>query len=419
MIKEAIDGFLDRLSGADRVALIGLGRGTRSIPFTADRNRIKEAVAGMNGEMRARSTPPMFRLALSLEAALEITRGNTATIEMFVESCTELNTSRGGRDFCEAEIMLLAREALQNATEPRDATIRALADALTSLRSIDAPKSLVLVSEGLALFDGDEEVRSQMTALGSLAAAARTSIYALRLDDQRIDVASAGRQVSPGSDTRIRIDGLEALTTGSRGALFTVATTGVAAFDRIESELSGSYLLGVETPPDIVAGQSSPLRVEVARRGVTIRARAAFTAPASQLPASARSTQVAAATALTTPVTMSDLPLRVISFNFQGPDPSKVQLLIHADVGQSVQRASERGRGVHDLRRRRPHGRRSVRNRKAPAGEHCRSIAAGVLGRHGPGTGRVRVEAGGRRGQQGRKRRASDPRVSDRGARSS
>ncbi len=254
---------------------------------------------------------------------------------MFVESCTEAQASRRGPDACETEIIRLAHEAVQNATEPRDATIRGLTDALTSLRSIDAPKSLVLVTEGLAMFDGEEEVRSQMNSLGSLAAAARTSIYALRLDDQRIDVTSAGRQVSPGSDTRIRIEGLEALTTGSRGALFTVATTGEAAFARIESELSGSYLLGVETPPDLVAGQSSPLRVEVARRGVTIRARAEFAAPASQLPASARSTQVAAATALTTPVTMSDLPLRVISFNFQGPDPSKVQLLIHADVGQS------------------------------------------------------------------------------------
>ena len=36
-----------------------------------------------------------------------------------------------------------------------------------------------------------------------------------------------------------------------------------------------------------------------------------------------------------TPLTLSALPLRVISFNFQGPDPSRIQLLIHAHVGQS------------------------------------------------------------------------------------
>ena len=35
------------------------------------------------------------------------------------------------------------------------------------------------------------------------------------------------------------------------------------------------------------------------------------------------------------PLTLSALPLRVISFNFQGSDPSRIQLLIHAQVGQS------------------------------------------------------------------------------------
>ena len=334
VIKEAIDHFLDRLSASDRVALIGLGRGARSIPFTADRNRIKQAVAGLNGQLQAGSTTPIFRVALSLESAREITRGNTTMIEMFIENCTEA-TDPKGREFCEAEIIRMAHEAVQNATEPRDSTIRGLSDALSSLRSINAPKSLVLVTEGLAMFDGEEEVRSQLTALGSLAAAARTSIYALRIDDRRIDVASAGRQISPASDAQIRTDGLEALTTGSRGALFTVTSTGDAAFARIESELSGSYLLGVETPPDIGPGQSSPLRVEVARNGVTVRARTQFTTPAADAGASARSTQVAAVTALTTPVTLSDLPLRVISFNFQGSDPSTLQLLIHADVGQA------------------------------------------------------------------------------------
>ena len=111
VIKEAIDGFLDRLSSADRVALVGIGRGARSIPFTADRNRIKEAVAGMNGEMRSSGTTPWFGLALSLEAAIEITRGNAATIAMFVESCAEAQASRRGPDACETDIIRLAHEA--------------------------------------------------------------------------------------------------------------------------------------------------------------------------------------------------------------------------------------------------------------------------------------------------------------------
>ena len=334
VIKEAIDRFLDRLSSSDRVALVGLGRGAPSIPFTADRDRIKQAVARMNGQLRPPMSNPMFDVNLSLEAAVAITRGNTVMVESLINLCTA--SGRNGGATCEQEVVRLAYEAAHNATQPRDDTIRALKDVLTTLRGIDAPKSLVLVSEGLAIFEGDEDVRAEVLVLGSLAASARTSIYALQLDDRIFDAGSGGRPSSSQSaDVRIRADGLETLTTAARGALFTVTTTGEAAFNRIESELSGYYLLGVEAPPDIVAGQSSPLRVEVGRSGVTIRARTRFTAPAAEAEASVRSTQMAATAALTTPLTLSGLPLRVISFNFQGPDPSKVQLLIHADVGQS------------------------------------------------------------------------------------
>jgi hypothetical protein len=78
----------------------------------------------------------------------------------------------------------------------RDATIRTPADVLTGLKAIDAPKSLVLVSEGLALFDEDDDARLRLSALGALAAAARASIYALRLDDRIFD-SGAGRRISP------------------------------------------------------------------------------------------------------------------------------------------------------------------------------------------------------------------------------
>lgn len=344
---DTIHRFLDHLSSSDRIALVGLGRGTASIPFTADRDRIKNAVAGLNGQLRPPTTTPMFRLSLSLSAAAAITRGDPDTLERFIRNCAGLDALAGGggrsanrdQDVCEQEVLRQASEAVQNATEPRDATIRSLADLLTSLKSIDAPKTLVLISEGFALFDDDDDTRLRLASLGTLAASARTSIYALQLDDRIFDAAAAGRPVILGSgDAKIRADGLETLTGAARGTLFTVTNTGEAAFDRIESELSGYYLLGVEFGPDLPRGKPFRLRVEVAKRGVVVRARTTITAPSADLEASDRAaTQsglAAAASALVTPLTLSDLPLRVISFNFQGSDPSRIQLLIHAQVGQ-------------------------------------------------------------------------------------
>ena len=85
-----IDRFLDHLSSSDRIALVGLGRGTQSIPFTADRDRIKQGVAGMNGQLRPPTTTPDFRVSLSLSAAAAVTRGNTAIIQTLLENCVGL-----------------------------------------------------------------------------------------------------------------------------------------------------------------------------------------------------------------------------------------------------------------------------------------------------------------------------------------
>jgi VWFA-related protein len=340
-----IERFLDHLSSGDRIALVGLGRGTQSIPFTADRDLIKQAVARMNGQMEPPAKNAMFNIRLTLPAALAITRGDPVMIDRFVQNCSlfggdsnPFSSTRNGRDTCEKEITREAAEAVDAAKEHRDATIRALTDLMSSLSAIDAPKSLVLISEGFPLFDEDNDTSSRLTSLGSLAATARTSIYALRLDDRIFNASSAGLPISPDADVQIRANGLETLTAAARGALFTVTNTGQAAFDRIESELSGYYLLGVEFGSELQKAKPSKLRVEVARKGVVTRARTTIATLVADREASdrasTRSGLAAAAAALTTPLTLSALPLRVISFNFQGPDPSKIQLLIHADIGE-------------------------------------------------------------------------------------
>ena len=50
-------------------------------------------------------------------------------------------------------------------------------------------------------------------------------------------------------DRRIQVTGLEALATMSRGSLFHIAGTGEPIFDRLASEISAFYILGVEQRP--------------------------------------------------------------------------------------------------------------------------------------------------------------------------
>ena len=60
-----------------------------------------------------------------------------------------------------------------------------------------------------------------------------------------------------GADRAARSAGLETLAGAARGALFTVTGAGAGVFERIESELSGYYLIGVEAEAARSRGQAA------------------------------------------------------------------------------------------------------------------------------------------------------------------
>ena len=62
----------------------------------------------------------------------------------------------------------------------------------------------------------------------------------------------------------------------SRGSLFRIAGSGEPTFERLASEISAYYILGVEQQPSDSAGDRHRIDVEVRRRDVTIRSRQAL-----------------------------------------------------------------------------------------------------------------------------------------------
>jgi Tfp pilus assembly protein PilF len=271
--------------------------------------------------------------SISLTEALDIRNDMPGAYERVVErECRNL----GGPpftgidlDICQNEVRSQAETMAASGVWDAQATIESLRRLLNALRVIDAPKTLIMVSEGFLMEDQLQEV----TELGTMAAAARTSIYALRLDDQLFmgDASDRLTPVGTMNDRSARGRGLETLVNASRGALFNVVGTGEALFERIQSELSGYYLLGVESGPSDKDGKTHPIRIDVNRRGVTVRSRRALiNATEIRKPKNVRE---AVAAALETPLPMSALPLRVATYSLQGPEADKVQLLIHADVG--------------------------------------------------------------------------------------
>src|SRR3954469_23321493 len=328
-INKAANAFVDRLGPADRVAVAGFGPGAPSTTFTADRARIKRAISRMVGQRQAtRSVDLGHNIALVEAQAIE--KGDRATLDSVqTRECASAGNSPAAQDMCRGQVEMEAHSLASDSSRDADQTIQTLRDLFAGLRAIDAPKTLILISEGFVLTD-----EPMIFELGTMAAEARTCLYALKLDNQLFDLPDARPPVNPFADRQARAEGLEVLAAAARGTLFTVTGTGDALFERMESELSGYYLLGVESDARDKDGKSHSVRIDVPRRGAIVRSRRhLLNTVADRRARAVRSPRQAVAAALGSPLLASALPLRIASFALQGPERDRVQLLIHADVG--------------------------------------------------------------------------------------
>jgi len=137
------------------------------------------------------------------------------------------------------------------------------------------------------------------------------------------------------------MQGLEGIASMSRGSLYHIAGTGEPIFERLASEISAYYLLGVEQKPSDSIGDRHRIDVEVRRSDVTIRSRQAFVLSPSRT--AKKSPAENLRDALSSPFAISGLPLRVTTFAQQDPGSDKVRIVVAAQVGESGAKPDERG----------------------------------------------------------------------------
>jgi len=328
-IQRAAQGFVDRLAPSDRIAVAGFGIGAPATPFTSDRERIKKALQRMVGQKQiGRSIDVGHNIALVEAQAID--RGDRQMLEQVQNrECLMAGNSPGAQEMCRNQVEIEARSFAFDVGHDAESTLQTLRDLFVGLRLIDAPKTLILISEGFVLND-----EALIIELGRLAAEARTSLYALKLEQELFEITDSRMPINPFADRQARSEGLELLAGAARGTLFNVAGTGQTLFERIESEISGYYLLGVESDPKDKDAKTHNVRIDVPRKGAIVRSRRHVINTATDRRARAsRAPRQAVAAALGSPLLASALPLRVASFALQGPERDKVQLLIHADVG--------------------------------------------------------------------------------------
>jgi len=330
-LASALTRFVDRLSPSDRVAAVALGPVARATPFTADRDRLKQMTGTVKGARPPGKGNRVSKHGLDPDTAAHIIGGDIVLLQ---RATNRECGSRDGEDPCRAELIEDAASLLRSMDRQADAVIVALRALLIALQSIDQPKTVVFVSEGFIVHDNDDDMASRLAELGSLAAAARTGLYVMQLDAHLSNATPIAGASDALEDRQLRAQGLQALAASARGAWFPVGADG-SAFDRVQTELSGFYLLSVEAESGDLDLTPRRLRIDVSRKAVVVRARRAVRSASPDARVGRRSPAATVAAALAMPFALPTLPLRVITLGLRDADRARIAMLIHADIGQA------------------------------------------------------------------------------------
>ncbi|HEY7475668.1 MAG TPA: VWA domain-containing protein [Vicinamibacterales bacterium] len=277
-VRPAIRRFIDQLRPEDMVGLYDFPFREPLMNLTHDHSEVTRAFARLVG-MRE---PPASTFNLSPSEVVDITALDADTLNRVVARECDLTDP-----FCASMVRQEASAIAGMAETEAQQRLRSLGNLVRGLSRIPGRKTVVLVSGGMlssTRVGGRPDVSGLISQLGELATAADANFYVLHWDSSYMETYSAAAS-RPGrnyvdrfqtmfADRHALGQGLEWLAGKAGGALLRVeAGIGDYAFDRVLRETAAYYLLGVEPADEDRDGKMHFLRVEVSRRGATVRNR--------------------------------------------------------------------------------------------------------------------------------------------------
>ena len=265
----AAERFIDRLQPDDLIGLYAYPTGAAQHDMTTDHASVRRALQKIGGLF----TEPTNGLNLSPSEVIDCANNDRDCIQrVFQRECS------GGA--CSATQIRQEAISLAGMMETMASqSVGGLRALLRSLKEVPGRKTLVLVSGGLVTTDqagGRMNVRNEIAALGREASLANVNVFALHLDWSFIQAVTnrRGMRTSYFREANMAASGLEAVAGNAGGTVIRVqGTSPDVAFDRVLSETSSHYLLGVESIPDDRDGQPKGIRVKVTRGGAQVRSR--------------------------------------------------------------------------------------------------------------------------------------------------
>jgi VWFA-related protein len=300
--------FVERLPPDDLVGLVAYPIGPDIEP-TTDRSAVITALDSVVGQRDvAALTQFSLRPTEIIDISTEIPQedGPILTAVARRECGDPIDRACVKRLSVEVTSAALYYESLANVSAG------ALRSLLRRMGALSGRKTLVLISGGLVGSDrpgGRPDINDLGTVAGREAARANTAVYTLSVDtafQERYAAESRGTAKDPtnlGRDAEVRARWLEQFSSAAGGALFRVTGgSGEYAFNRILSETSSYYLLGVEPAEADRNGGTHEVKVRVDSRNSTVRSRRWIAMPKQE------GVETAPATAASSPAKASPRP---------------------------------------------------------------------------------------------------------------
>jgi VWFA-related protein len=282
---QSVGQFVRGLNADDHVGLSAYPNGAHIAP-TLDHAQVLRALDTIVGQRDGAGTT-LFNIRPTeiVDIARDLQAGGGSTLDTIVaREC--------GREFdpnCRYQLLTEVQNTALYYEGQGSASLGMLLTIVSQLQSLPGRKALILVSGGMIASDvpgGRPNLGSIGTHVGRAAAGANTTIYTLFVDTTVHDRYAAetrrGQRTQDhrGRESAVLSRWLEQFAGAAGGALFNIAAgNAVPALERIQSELSSYYLLGVEPNDEDRDGRTHEVAVKLTRSNLTIRGRRWVTIP--------------------------------------------------------------------------------------------------------------------------------------------
>ena len=307
LVLETAGKLLDGLGPSDSAGLIPLPG--KSVDLTRDHARVRTALTSLRG-FAPRSD---HRRTLSPGEAEAFERGDRLTISDVVE-----RECRPGEVECRRELADIAKQILVEANRRILSVLPTLTAVNAALQNIEAPKSVVLLSGGLAF---TEQGRSRFVDLQQRSAESGVMTYVVQLEQPEGDAGN--RRTAAGTSSRSDMMlGLQNIAGATDGDFFAGVGKAVGVFDRIETAIGHSYQLGIEALPQDADGRRHRIDVQVKRSGLTVKTRKELSISSTKRPPR---TPV---DVLALPTDVEETAIAASAYSFRGEETSTLKVIL-------------------------------------------------------------------------------------------